>query len=100
MGRCIVCTGFGLLLLINPFIMFISSFFFLSSFQTLKYFVAIVRPTKLRLGTHMGNGLTYRVYRATATAAYLSLYFLFLHFSFSPFFVIKDFSGTTAPRIL
>ena len=52
MGRCIVYTRIRLLLLICPFI---SSFFFLSNFQTLKFFVTLfsgtVRPRSLKLGT-------------------------------------------------
>ena len=52
-GRCIMCTGIRLLLLICSFI---SSFFFLSNFQTLKFFVTLfsgtVRPRRLKLGTH------------------------------------------------
>ena len=68
---------------------FISSFFFLSNFQTLKFFVTLfststVRPRRLKLGTHMDSGQMYRVYRNQAAAAYLTLYFfsfLFLQFS-------------------
>ena len=74
-----------LLLLICPFI---SSFFFLSNFQTLKYFVTLfsgtVRPRRLKLGTHVDSGQMYSVYWNQAAGAYLSLYFfifLFLHFS-------------------
>ena len=60
---------------------FISSFFFLSNFQTLKFFITFfsgtVRTRKLKLGTHVGSGQLYRVYRNQAAAAYLSLYFFF-----------------------
>ena len=105
-ARCIVYTRISLLLLIRPFI---SSFFFLSNYQTLKVFVTFfsgtVRPRRLKLGTHVDSGQMYRVYRNQAAAAYLSLYFfiiprfekvgaifvpLFLHFSFSPI-IIKIF---------
>ena len=51
-GRCIVCTGIRLLLHILPFI---SSFFLLSNFLTLKFFVTLfsgtLRPRRLKLGT-------------------------------------------------
>ena len=75
MGRCIMFTGIGLLLHIHPFI---SSFFFLSKFQTLKFFVTLfsgaVRPRRLKLGTHIDSGQMYCVYRNQAAAAYSSLY--------------------------
>ena len=52
--------------------------FFLSNFQTLKFFVTLlsgtVRPRRLRLGTHVGSGWMYHVYQNQAAAAYLSLY--------------------------
>ena len=102
MGRCIVCSGISLLLLlIHPFM---SSFFFLSNFHTLKLFVTLfsgtVRPRRLKLGTHVDSGWMYCVYRSQAAASYLSLISLsqmfknlkfsshfsqeqFLHFSFS-----------------
>ena len=58
---------------------FISSFFFLSYFQKLKFFVTLfsgtVRPRRLKLGTHLDSGQMYRVYRNQVAAAYLSLYF-------------------------
>ena len=84
-GRCIVYTGIRLLLHIRPFIF---SFFFLSNFQTLKFFVTLfsgtVRPRRLKLGTHMDNGQTYSVYQNQAASAYLSLYFfIFLCLQFS-----------------
>ena len=84
-GRCIVYTGIRLLLLIYPFI---SSFFFLSNFQTLKFFVTLfsgtVRPRRLKLGTQVDSGQMYLVYRNQAAAAYLSLYFFnFLSLQFS-----------------
>ena len=74
-GWCGVYTGIRLLLLIHPII---SSFFFLSNYQTLKNFVTFfsvtVRSRRLKLGTHVDIGQMYRVYRNQA-AAYLSLYF-------------------------
>ena len=58
------------------------SFFFLSNFQTLKYFVTLfsgtVRPRRFKLVTHMEKGWLYRVYRNHAA--------LFFHFLFSPIF--------------
>ena len=76
-GRCIMYTRIRLLLLICPFI----SFFFLSNFQTLKFFVTLfswtVIPKRLKLGTHMDSGQMYHVYQNQAAAAYSSLYFLF-----------------------
>ena len=78
-------TGIRLLLLSHPFI---SSFFFLSNFQTLQIFVTLfsgtVRPRRLKVGAHVDNGWMYCVYRNQAAAAYL--FRLFLHFSFSPVF--------------
>ena len=83
-GLIIVYTGIRLLLLIRPII---SSFFFLSNYQTLKIFVTFfsgtVRSRRLKLGTHVDSGQMYRVYRNQA-AAYLSLYFfIFLSLQFS-----------------
>ena len=81
----ILYTGIRLLLLICPFI---SSLFFLSNFQTLKFFVTLfsgtVRPRRLKLGTHVDSGQMYRVYWNQAAAAYSSLYFfIFLSLKFS-----------------
>ena len=77
--------------LIHPFIF---SFFFLSNFQTLKYFVTLfsgtVRPRRLKLGTHVDSGQMYRVYRTQAAAAYLSLYFFI--FFLSNFLTLKFFN--------
>ena len=72
-------------------------FIFLSlQFQTLKIFVTLfsgtVRPTKLKLGTHVDNGWMYHVYRKQAAAAYLSFYFLF--FFLSNFQKLKRFCHT------
>ena len=101
MGRCIVYTGIRLLLLFNPFI---SSFFFLSNFQTLKFFVTLFsgteRPRRLKLGTHVDSGQMYCVYRHQATVAYSSLYFfsfLSLQFSNIKKIFVALFSGTVGP---
>ena len=68
MGRCIVYTGITLLLLIHPFIFH----FFLSNFQTLRFFVTFfsgtVRPRRLKLDTYVDNGWLYSVYRNHAAA--------------------------------
>ena len=81
-GRCIVYTGIRLLWLIRPFI---SSFFFLSNFLTLKVFVTLfsgtMRPRRLKLGTHVDSGQMYRVYHNPAAAADVSLYFSFFFLS-------------------
>ena len=74
-----------LLLLIG---LFISSFFFLSNFQSLKIFVTLfsgtVRPRRLKLGTQVDSGQMYHVYRNQAAAAYSSFYFFsFLSLQFS-----------------
>ena len=59
--------------------------FFLSNFQTLKFFATLlsgtVRPRRLKLGTHMDSGWMYCVHQTQAAAAYLSLYFFFLQYS-------------------
>ena len=101
MGGCIVHTRIRLLLLIHPFI---SSFFFLSNFQTLKIFVTLfsgtVRSRRLKLGIHMDNGWMYRVYRNQPAASYLSIYF-FIFLSNSQtlnFFFVTLFSETVRPR--
>ena len=93
LGRCILYTGIRLLLLIHPFI---SSFFFLSNFQTLKFFVTLfsgtMRPRRLKLGTHLDSGQMYRVYRNQAAVVYSSYYFFsFLSLQFSN---IKKFCCT------
>ena len=82
------------------------SVFFLSNFQTLKFFVTLfsgtVRPRRLRLGAHLDNGQMYRVYWNQAAAAYLSLYFfIFLSLKFTNIkFFVTFFSGTGRPRRL
>ena len=61
LGWCILYTRMGLLPLICPFI---SSFFFLSNFQSLTIFVTFfsgtMRPRKLKLGTHVVHNRVYR----------------------------------------
>ena len=64
------------------------SFFFLSNFQTLKFFVTLfsgtVRPRRLKLGIHVDSGQMYHVYQNQAAAAYWSCYFFsFLSLQFS-----------------
>ena len=64
-------------------------------FSNIKIFVTLfsgtMRPTKLRLGTRVDNGLMYCVYQNQAAAAYLSLYFfIFL----SNFQTLKVFRRT------
>ena len=94
---------YRLLLLIRPFI---SSFFILFNFQTLKCFVTLfsgtVRPRSLKLGTHVNSGQLYRVYRNQAAAAYLSLYFIiFLSLQFASIKIfVTHFTGTVRPRKL
>ena len=95
MGRCIMYTRIRLLL-IHPFI---SSFFFLS-ISTLKFFITlfsgIVRPRRLKLGTHM-----YLVYWNQAAASYSSLYFFNFLSNFQTLkFFVTLFSGTMRPRRL
>ena len=103
MGRCIMCIRISLLLLIHPFI---SSFFFLSNFQTLKFSVTLfpgtVRPRRLKLGTHVDSGQMYCVYRNQAAAAYSSLYcFIFLSLQFSSLHSFDTFfSRSVRPRRL
>ena len=58
--------------------MFYSFFFFnfLSNSKTLIFFPHFsVRPTKLKLDTHMGNGLIYGAHQIQAARLYLFLYF-------------------------
>ena len=101
MNGCIVNTGIRLLLLIYPFI---SSFFFLSNFQTLKFFVTLfsgtVRPRRLKLGIHVDSGQMYRVYRnqaATLIRPFISSFFFLSNFPTLKIFVTL-FSGTVRPR--
>ena len=92
-----------MLLLVHPFS---SSFFFLSNFQIFNIFVTLfpgtVRPTRLKLVTHMNNEWMSCVYQNQTAAAYLFLYFfIFLFLQFSN---IKNFvtllSGIVSPRKL
>ena len=102
-GRCIVNTGIRLLLHIRPFTY---SFFFLSNFLTLNFFIIFfsgtVRPRRLNLGSRMDSGQMYRVYRNQAAAAHYSLYYSFFFLSnFQTLkFFITLFSGTVRPRRL
>ena len=99
--RCIVYTGIRLLLLIRPFI---SSFFFLSNFQTLKFFVTLfsgtVRPRRLKFGTHMDSGQMYHVYPnqlLLLICPFISSVFFLSNFQTLKVFVTL-FSGTVTPR--
>ena len=103
MGKCILCTGIRLLLLICPFI---SLFFFLSNLQTLKIFVTLfsgsVRPIRLKLGTHGDSWQMYRVYRNQATALicpFISSFFFLSNYQTLKIFV-TFFSGTVRSRRL
>ena len=100
MGRCIVYTRIRLFLHNRRFI---SSFFFLSNFQTLKYFVTLfsktVRPRRLKLGIHVDSGQMYRVYWNRAAAPICPFMFLSLQFSNMKFFITL-FSGTVRLRRL
>ena len=93
-------TRIRLLLLIHAFFL---HFFFLSNFQTLKFFVTLfsgtVRPRRLKLGTLMDSGQMYRVYRNQAAAAYSSLFSFFFLFNFQRLKrFVTLFSGTVRPR--
>ena len=83
-----------------------SSFFFLSSYQTLKIFVTFfsgtMRSRRLKLGTHMDSGQMFCVYRNQATAAYLSLFssFFFLSNYQTLNIFVTLFSRTVRPRKL
>ena len=99
-GSCIVCTGIRCCSYSSLY-----SFFFLSSFQILRFFVTLftgtVRPRRLKHGTHVDGGQMYCVYCNQAAAAYLSLYFIFLSLQFSDIqFFVTFFSGTVRPRRL
>ena len=60
--------------------LFLDFFNFLSlEFQNIKFFVTLsVRPTKLKLDTHMGTGLIYCLHQIQAVRIYFFLYFLSL----------------------
>ena len=74
--------------------------------QTLEFFITLfsgtVRPSRLKLGTHVGSGQMYHVYWNQAAAAYSSLcFFIFLSLQFSTLkFLVTLFSGTVRPRRL
>ena len=97
-GRCIVCTTVMLLLHIYPFI---SSFFFLSNFQTLIFFFTlfsgIVRPGKVETWYTHGHWSDVSCIPESGCCCLFIL--LFLHFSFSQCFVTL-FSGTVRLRRL
>ena len=75
-------------------------------FSTLKFFVTLfsgtLRPRRLTLGTHVGSGQMYYVYRNQAAVAYSSLYFfIFLSHQISTLkFFVTLFPGTVRPRRL
>ena len=82
------------------------SFFFLSSFQRLKFFVTLfsgtVRPRRLNLGRHGQWTAVSCILESGCCCLFIPL---FLHFSFSPISNIKIFchtffSGTVRPRRL
>ena len=82
------------------------SFFFLSNFQTSKFFAKFfsgtVSPRRLRLVTHVVNRWMYCLYQNQAAAAYssfISLFFFLPNFQTLNFFVTQ-FSGTVRPRRL
>ena len=81
------------------------SFFYLSNFQTLKFFrpfSGTVRPRRLKLGTHLDSGQMYRVYGIRLLLLICS--FIFSFFFLSNFQTLKIFvtlcSGTVRPRRL
>ena len=103
MGRCIVYSGIRLLLLLYPFI---SSFFFLSNFQTLHIFITLfsgtVRPRRLKLGAHVDNGcciLYTRIRLLLLFVPFISSFFFLSNFQTLKVFVTL-FSGTVRPRRL
>ena len=72
-GWCIMCTWIRLLMFIYSFI---SSIFFLSNSKTLDFLSHFsVKPTKLKLDTHMGKLLICCVHQLQAARIYLFLYF-------------------------
>ena len=76
--------------------------FFLTNFQTLKFFITLlsgtVRPRRLKLGTHVDSRWMYSVYQNQAAAAYSSLYFFFSNIKTLKIFVTL-FSGTVRHRL-
>ena len=86
-GWCIMSTWIGLLVFIYSFI---SSIFFLPNSKTLiRLSHFSVRPTKLKLDTHMGKWLVYCVHQIQAARIYL----FFCYFSSSFFFFFFCFSS-------
>ena len=83
-GRCIVYTRIRLLLLIHPFI---SSFFFLSNFQTLNFFVTLLSGTVRKV--EMGQWVDVSCIPESCYCPYSSL----CNF-------VTLFSGTVRPRRL
>ena len=75
LGRCIVYTGN------RAAAAYSSLYFFLSNFQTLKFFVTLfsgsVRPRRWKLGTHVDNGWIYGVYQNQAAALICPFIFSF-----------------------
>ena len=72
-GWRIMYTWIGQLVFIYSFI---SSIFFLSNSKRLNFLShSSVRPTKLKLDTHMSKGLIYCVHQIQAARIYLFLYF-------------------------
>ena len=92
-GQMYHVSGIRLLLLIHPFI---SSFFFLSNFQTLKVFVTLfsgtARPRRLKLGTNVDSGQMCPVYRNQAAALICPFISLFFFFQFSNIKIFLHFS--------
>ena len=80
-------------------------FIFLSlQFSNFKIFVTLfsgtVRPTRLKVYTHVDNEWFYRVYRNQAAALYLSLYFFIFLSNFQTFKIsVMFFSGTVRLKL-
>ena len=103
MGSFIVYTRIRLLLHVR---LFIYLFFFISNFQTLKFFFTLfsgtVRPRRLKLGTHVDSGQMHCVYWNQAAAVFrpfISSFFFLSNFQTLKFFVTL-FSGTVRPKRL
>ena len=89
-GRCIVYTGIGLLLLICPVIL---NFFFLFNFQTLKFFVILFSGTWGLEGWNMVHTWTMGdvlCIQKSCCCFYSSLYF--------SFFLLSNFQTTLLMR--
>ena len=104
MGSCIVSYGIRLLLLIRPFI---SSFFFLTNFQALKFFVThflgTVRPRRLKRYIR-GQWADVSCIPESGCCCLFVPLFRYVSFSLSNFQALNVFftlfSGTVRPRIL